>query len=312
MSTAEFERDSKDPRYANVARRMWTDAGFANLSAAKPNAQTLLIRLLTGPEGGSIPGVIACGEAALAEALGWPLAGFRKAFAELEAHGMAVADWKARFVFLPNAAKHRQNQPTSPNVIRSWRRWWAELPECDLKIEAHHTLRAMVEGIGDGKTEEWLEAFDKSCPEPLPKSSGKPFAKSSPKSSPKTIGNQRSEIRDQKSGGGDRAPRGTRLSDEWEPSPDTLDRFRTKEHIDASLRVEQFKNHWLTSTRSNAVKTQWERAFINWVLKDIEDGKCPKIPDELPILRLPNRDELLRQDLENAADMSGFSLGATP
>ena len=296
---AEIEKDGKDPRYASVARRIWNDRKVMGLSAPKPNAQTLLFRLLTGPEGASIPGIVAIGEAALAEALGWTLAGFRKAFAELQQHGMVRADWKARLVWLPNAIKHKQNQPTSPNVIVSWKRQWAELPECDLKTEAYHAIRAMVEGIGGGKNEGWLETFDKNCPEP------------SGKSLPKTIGNQRSEITDPRTGG-EAAPRGYRLPEDWEPSPDVLHRFRTQERVDASLRIEIFKNFWLSTTGKNAIKTQWDRAFINWVLKDIEGGRCPRIVgDDLPLLRLPNREELLRADRAAAADMTGVSFGGT-
>lgn len=105
--------------------------------------------------------------------------------------------------------------------------------------------------------------------------------------------------------------RGTRLPEDWAPSASLLDEFRREHRIDASLRVPIFKNHWLSTTKANAIKSDWDRAFRVWVLRDIDDGKCPKIPDELPLLRLPNRAELLAHDLANAPDMTGFSLGAT-
>lgn len=105
--------------------------------------------------------------------------------------------------------------------------------------------------------------------------------------------------------------RGTRLSPDWEPRTEDLERFRTRERVDASRCVERFKNYFLTVTGRNATKLDWDRAFVNWVLRDLDDGKLPKLAEELPLLRLPNRAELLAHDLANAPDMTGFSLGAT-
>jgi hypothetical protein len=149
-------------RYSKIVRRMWNDRKFRELSSPPPNGQTLWIRILTGPELGVIPGLFSQGEAGFAEALRWPLEGFRQAFAELSSRGMAVADWDARLVWVPKAFEH--NKPDSPNVIKSWRMAWEELPECDLKDQAHRTLRGFVEGMGPS----WLEAFDEACPPPSP------------------------------------------------------------------------------------------------------------------------------------------------
>ncbi len=151
-------RTPDEGRFSNVSRRMWNDAKFRALSAPPPNGQTLWFRLLTGPELGPIPGVFSVGEMALAEALGWPLEGFREAFAEAFRQGLVQADFGARFVWVPNALKH--NRPQSKNVILSWRAAWIELPECRLKHEAWRAFVAFLEGYGEG----FAEAFRKACP----------------------------------------------------------------------------------------------------------------------------------------------------
>lgn len=165
-------------RYSKVSRRMWNDARFRSLSAPQPNAQTLFTRLLTGPELTNIPGIIPVGEAALSEALGWPVEGFREAFREVFQEGLAKADWEARLVWVPNAIKH--SEPESPNVVASWSTIWDEVPECALKCTAWESLRAHMKARGS----KWLEAFDKACPKPSNDPSGDAFRKALPKACP--------------------------------------------------------------------------------------------------------------------------------
>ena len=82
-------------RYRKVHVCVWADAKFRALSSPNPNGQSLWLYLLTGPHTTQIPGLFTGGEAGLAEALGWPLEGFRKAFREVFSQGMVEADWKA-------------------------------------------------------------------------------------------------------------------------------------------------------------------------------------------------------------------------
>ena len=156
---------SKGERYSKVSRRIWNDARFRALSAPQPNAQTLFQRLLTGPELTNIPGCFQAWEAGLAQALGWPLDGFRKAFAEVSAQGLAKADWEVGFIWIPKAILH--NKPESPNVVRSWKATWDELPECQLKADAFRALKAFVEGLPKG----FGEAFAEGCRKPSAKPS---------------------------------------------------------------------------------------------------------------------------------------------
>jgi uncharacterized phage protein (TIGR02220 family) len=157
-------------RYRKVTLRMWGDEKFRQLSVPRPNGQTLWIYLLTGPHTGPIPGLAVVGEAGLAEALGWPLKAFRAAFSEITAQGMAEADWSARVVFLPKAIDH--NPPESPNVVRAWPRYMAEIPECLLKFKAAAILKASLEAKGKA----WAEAYEEAWPKASGKASPHPLA----------------------------------------------------------------------------------------------------------------------------------------
>ena len=134
-----------------------------------------------------MPGLSVTGELGLAEALGWPLKGFRKAFQEVFAKGMAKADWGARVVYLPNAIKY--NTPESPNVIRGWLKFFDMIPECDLKLEwvrrvSDYFEREFKPHKGDGEAfrEAFREAFADAITEASQKTSSNP--QSQPQSQP--------------------------------------------------------------------------------------------------------------------------------
>jgi hypothetical protein len=148
-------------RYRKIHVAMYADAKFRSLSRPQPNGQSLWTYLLTGPHTTAVPGLSSIGEAAMAESLGWTLEGFREAFREVSAKGMAKADWDARVVWVPNAVRY--NPPESPNVIKSWAKGWEEIPECALKVVAFTTLKAFVEGL----PEAFREVFRKAFPPPF-------------------------------------------------------------------------------------------------------------------------------------------------
>ena len=150
-------------RHRKIDVRIWGDEKFRRLSPPPPCGQSLLFYLLTTPLTGSLPGLFRAGAAGMAEELGWSTEAFREAFAEVSGEGIATADWSARLVWIPKAITY--NVPESPNVIRSWRSQWDELPECDLKRQAYQQLRAFVEGMAEG----FLKAFDEAIARPSPK-----------------------------------------------------------------------------------------------------------------------------------------------
>lgn len=76
--------------------------------------------------------------------------------------------------------------------------------------------------------------------------------------------------------------RGTRIPDDFAPSPRSLEWAATKAaDVDLGRETEKFVNHWLTSTGKNAVKRDWNRAWQNWMLTAqewVEERKPTRSP----------------------------------
>ncbi len=164
-------------RYRRLEVRTWADDKFRRLTPMLPSGQSLWLFLLAGPHTSPIPGLFRAGRAGMAEELGWEQEAFDKAFAEVHALGMAVADFSARLVWLPKAITH--NRPESPNVVRSWRVELALLPECELRTRALAALREFLESMG----KPFAQAFDEAmgvAPPTKAKGSRKGRAKPSP------------------------------------------------------------------------------------------------------------------------------------
>ena len=181
-------------RYSKIDRRIWNDAKFRALSRSQPCAQVLFLYLLTNPFVGPIPGVYCAGEAMLAEALGWPLEGFQKAFREAFEQGLVKADFGARLIWIPKAIRY--NEPESTNVVRSWRDAWDELPECELKRQAWQALRAVLaakDSLSEKNESVWLNTFLQNCPEPSPEETVKGMAKAYMKPCLGPLANQEQE-----------------------------------------------------------------------------------------------------------------------
>lgn len=134
-------------RYRKVTAGTWGDKRVRALSE---RAKLLWFYLLTGPEVTNLPGLLLLGRAQLCESFGWEPAVLDAVFAELgpvkDDGPMAVADWQARVVWLPNAWRH--NSPDNPNQVVGWRDQWRMVPECDLKDQAAETLRAALSQMG--------------------------------------------------------------------------------------------------------------------------------------------------------------------
>lgn len=141
-------------RYRKIHVKLWSSGDFLSLSKPKPNAQSLFLHLLTGEHTTAIPGVICAGKAALAEAIGWPLADWQRCFAELEERGMVVADWDSRLVYLPAALAH--NEPANPNTVRSWRNEWQMVRACALRARI---VAEMSATFAEMRKPEFAKAF---------------------------------------------------------------------------------------------------------------------------------------------------------
>ncbi len=168
--------------YRRVSVRLWADEKVRKLSPLQPSAQALWLYLLTGPHTGPIPGVFACGRAAMAEALDWEPEAFGSCLAELVEAGMVEYDHPSRLWFIPKAIRH--NPPASPNVVRSWRAAWLLLPEGAMRDRMTAGLAEVMEGLSEAFMKAFGEAFAEGLPEGFAQGSAEPSPKASPRPSP--------------------------------------------------------------------------------------------------------------------------------
>lgn len=168
--TKRKEPGEKRGRYRKVEVRIWGDEKFCSLTPIAPCAQGLFVYLITGPHTSPIPGLFCAGRAAMSEALGWQAEAFDKAFGEVFREGLAVADWKARVVWIPKAIRH--NKPESPNVITSWGSEFDLIPDCDLKWAARKELEASIYALGEAYGKAFDKAFSKPSGNPTRKTTG--------------------------------------------------------------------------------------------------------------------------------------------
>ncbi len=159
-------------RYRRVSTRVWGDENFRRLSPLPPSGQSLWLFLLSYPGFTAMPGLFRDTREGMAAALKWPLKEFDRCWLEISAGShadgmrygmpdaitpplfsgpagdttpegalnygaaspMAVADWKAGVVWLPNAVAH--NLPSSLNQVKSWAAFIDEIPECLIRAKA--------------------------------------------------------------------------------------------------------------------------------------------------------------------------------
>lgn len=159
-------------RYAKVSRRMQSDERVQRLSTPPPCGLSLWRWLLTCRQGGSLPGVICMGEAAIAEANEWTVEGLREPLAELLREGLIEIDTNACLVWLPKALNH--SAPDNGNTVTGWSLKWDEVPECGLKSRIYDWLRAHMVARDEAdearaskankpKKTDWLGVFEQAC-----------------------------------------------------------------------------------------------------------------------------------------------------
>jgi len=182
--------------FIKIDQRMSGDEKYRSLSKPQPNAQTLWIHLLTGPHKRSIPGIFRAGMGSLADDLEWESTDTKRAFAEIEELGMAIADHRARVIFIPNVVRY--DPPSRPNVVKGWAKQLATLPETLLKgLWVARVWRFLCDefvpkkGNGDSFREEFRNCFKVNYPQAFANHSEKdavtlskglpePFGKGSP------------------------------------------------------------------------------------------------------------------------------------
>ena len=122
-------------RYRNIHCLIWNDDKFPFLS---DDARLVWFHLFTNPITTPI-GIYKASLSGLAEEIHWPLARYKKAFAECSRNLLVRFDERCHVVLFPQFFKW--NKPANPNVLSSWVKCYEELPNCDLKIESIQSIR---------------------------------------------------------------------------------------------------------------------------------------------------------------------------
>jgi len=91
-----------------------------------------------------------------------------------------------------------------------------------------------------------------------------------------------------------------KITEDWMPAPETI-RWATEKHPEVNLddEAEQFRNHFLSVGGPKSFKSNWDRAFRNWIIrsKNWSSGAKPSRSDE-------------RRN-ENRSRITGAALSAT-
>lgn len=279
-------------RYRKVEVKTWSDGKFRELSPIPPCGQGLWLWFLTGTRTTNIPGVVIGTESVMAAELRWPLEAFREAFREASDKGMAKGNLEAGVVWLPNATRpgDKRNKPESPNVIKSWRDTWDEIPECSLKLEIWQQLKAFAEAFGKG----FAEAYGEACRKP----------------SSKALPNQEQEQKqEQKCERGapsaqathadeNRPGDGSRLPNDWQPDAD----FARSEipDIDVDREADKFRDWYRAQAGTKGVKLDWTATWRTWIRnakdRDQYTRREPARSTDLPFLREDVLDVVARQE----------------
>jgi len=125
-------------KHTTINKTIWNDETFRTLSSPQPNAQSLLIYLMTAKESGIIPGLFEIRKGTIIDRFNWNVKDFDKVCRELINKGLIEVDWNAGLVWIPTQIYY--NKPPNPNVVKAWKKAWNELPKCRLKYKCYKQI----------------------------------------------------------------------------------------------------------------------------------------------------------------------------
>lgn len=140
--------------YRIVRSGLWRDPEFRSLSRLVPSGQGLLLYLLTGHDGRSVPGLYVVWRDAMAAALGWSAENVQRHLDELVASGWVTRDDEVGLLWIPSA--FACNLPTSTSAALSWGRMARRLPESHVLCNAAQRIEELLE---EGRSSAFLEAW---------------------------------------------------------------------------------------------------------------------------------------------------------
>lgn len=160
--------------YTCIYREIWNKEKFWGMS---DSAQLVYVHLISSPLGNGI-GCYKAGLEMLAEDKRMTSKAYRKAFGEVLSKALVEYNDMHRVIWIPKYID--RNEPGNPNVLKSWGRVFAVLPDCDLKGKCYHAIKAFAEG----KSEAFAKAFGEAFPKAYAKESGNMALSPSPSITP--------------------------------------------------------------------------------------------------------------------------------
>lgn len=152
-------RNPLPDRYVHLlVSALWSTGPLAALGDRE---RMLWLRLATGPETTTIPGVLVVGAEDIARSLGWSPEEVQAIASKIPAASLR-ADWRAGVVWLPHLI--RWQAPRSPKNILGWRGAWRALPTTPIADEIHEEMRIVCEGRGEA----FARAMSMIPPQPRP------------------------------------------------------------------------------------------------------------------------------------------------
>lgn len=143
-------------RYRKVLARIWEDDKFPYLSET---GRLLFLYHLTSPR--STPFLLYVeGSGAIADALRLPSARLREGMREVAGKGLVwYSDDESNLLCLPNALTIKENDPESPNAVKTWAKLFHDLPRKPFRDRClQHWL-----GLGLDIRRALTHAFLKAC-----------------------------------------------------------------------------------------------------------------------------------------------------
>lgn len=144
-------------RYRKNDVRLYGERWFRSLSGPAPNAKYLWLYLTTGPHTTILPGLFEAGIAGIAEKLRWAIPDTERCFQELFDCGKVHFDEEALVFWIPGLIF--SNLPSNQNTIISWRRQWAEVPDCLFKYNFIDELKDVINHCSSNMSLHFRQVF---------------------------------------------------------------------------------------------------------------------------------------------------------
>lgn len=114
-----------------------------SIAKTKPTPLLLLAWLYVSPLRRTIPGLIIAGPVALADAIGWSVAGTKRCLDALEQAGIIRVDGERRSIVSIRRAI-ADDAPKNENVLKAWAAQLEELPPCPVVAEIIDAVEASI------------------------------------------------------------------------------------------------------------------------------------------------------------------------